>query len=350
MARGRAAALDLALYDRVVAEAKRKFDVWPSAYASGWVTQEYQRRGGAYRGDRPGAGGLVQWFGEEWVDVCTPDLQPCGRAGDDGRRYPKCRPRKDAEAMTAKQRADACRRKRTAEGAAARSRRASGKARAPVRVATRANPIGVEFVDVNVSLDELLANAELLELFVDGGEKQNRRLSDALVEKRRAAHRRQLDGLRLLQQLGAEVRFDGYAIYEGGDPSPVEAHLAPVVNLGALESQIVQVVMDDGGDQPFSEVAFRSALRRGTWQLSWFSDGVPAGHRDLRGSLSKAFTPSTTVSSFGFNAAVLQVTLKDGRTFVREGAAKANPCVPCAALALGLNPSAPPAAKRRLMR
>lgn len=37
------------LYSRVKAEAKRKFDVWPSAYASGWLTKEYKRRGGGYR-------------------------------------------------------------------------------------------------------------------------------------------------------------------------------------------------------------------------------------------------------------------------------------------------------------
>ena len=37
-----------ALYAKVKAEAKRKFDVWPSAYASGWLTKEYQKRGGTY--------------------------------------------------------------------------------------------------------------------------------------------------------------------------------------------------------------------------------------------------------------------------------------------------------------
>jgi len=37
-----------ALYNRVVAEAKRKFDVWPSAYASGWVVKTYKSRGGKY--------------------------------------------------------------------------------------------------------------------------------------------------------------------------------------------------------------------------------------------------------------------------------------------------------------
>lgn len=40
---------DKELYARVVAEAKRKFDVYPSAYANGWVVQEYKRRGGTYK-------------------------------------------------------------------------------------------------------------------------------------------------------------------------------------------------------------------------------------------------------------------------------------------------------------
>ncbi len=39
---------DKELYARIVAEAKRKFDVYPSAYANGWVVQEYKRRGGKY--------------------------------------------------------------------------------------------------------------------------------------------------------------------------------------------------------------------------------------------------------------------------------------------------------------
>jgi hypothetical protein len=32
----------------VIAEAKKKFKVYPSAYANGWVVQEYKRRGGKY--------------------------------------------------------------------------------------------------------------------------------------------------------------------------------------------------------------------------------------------------------------------------------------------------------------
>ncbi len=37
-----------ALYARVKAEAKRKFKVYPSAYANGWLVREYKKRGGTY--------------------------------------------------------------------------------------------------------------------------------------------------------------------------------------------------------------------------------------------------------------------------------------------------------------
>ena len=40
---------DKNLYNRIIAEAKRKFDTYPSAYANGWVVQEYKRRGGTYK-------------------------------------------------------------------------------------------------------------------------------------------------------------------------------------------------------------------------------------------------------------------------------------------------------------
>ena len=34
------------LYSKIKSEAKRKFRVWPSAYASSWLVKEYKRRGG----------------------------------------------------------------------------------------------------------------------------------------------------------------------------------------------------------------------------------------------------------------------------------------------------------------
>ena len=37
------------LYSRVKSEAKRKFAVYPSAYANAWRVREYKKRGGTYR-------------------------------------------------------------------------------------------------------------------------------------------------------------------------------------------------------------------------------------------------------------------------------------------------------------
>lgn len=38
------------LYKKAKAKAKAKFDVYPSAYANGWMVQEYKRMGGKYEG------------------------------------------------------------------------------------------------------------------------------------------------------------------------------------------------------------------------------------------------------------------------------------------------------------
>ena len=47
--RGGAKPTNPALYARVKAEAKRKFAVYPSAYANAWLVREYKKRGGTYR-------------------------------------------------------------------------------------------------------------------------------------------------------------------------------------------------------------------------------------------------------------------------------------------------------------
>jgi len=51
---------DLKLYAEVKAAAKRKFDVYPSAYANGWLVQEYKRRGGKYKSVAKGSVGLAK--------------------------------------------------------------------------------------------------------------------------------------------------------------------------------------------------------------------------------------------------------------------------------------------------
>ena len=44
------------LYARVKAQAKAKFDVYPSAYANAWLVREYKKRGGGYRSEKADSG------------------------------------------------------------------------------------------------------------------------------------------------------------------------------------------------------------------------------------------------------------------------------------------------------
>ena len=43
---------DKDLYARVIAEAKAKFDVYPSAYANGWAAKQYKSKGGTWRKEK----------------------------------------------------------------------------------------------------------------------------------------------------------------------------------------------------------------------------------------------------------------------------------------------------------
>jgi hypothetical protein len=40
------------LYASVKAQAKTKFSVYPSAYASAWISRTYKKRGGTYSGKK----------------------------------------------------------------------------------------------------------------------------------------------------------------------------------------------------------------------------------------------------------------------------------------------------------
>ena len=90
--------VDKKLYEKVKREAKKKFDAWPSAYASGWLVREYKKRGGKYKGKKPKNSGLSRWYKEKWIDVCKlPKKVNCGRKSSKSysklkRKYPYCRP------------------------------------------------------------------------------------------------------------------------------------------------------------------------------------------------------------------------------------------------------------------
>ena len=93
-----------ALYSRVKAEAKRKFAVYPSAYANAWLVREYKNVvaliAQELKNVARSSGGLTRWFKEKWVDVKTG--KPCGRSKGEKRGYPACRPSKRVSSKTPK--------------------------------------------------------------------------------------------------------------------------------------------------------------------------------------------------------------------------------------------------------
>ena len=113
------------LCPRGKAAAKRKFDVYPSAYAnmyasavcSGKVTPGGKKKKKKATAKKTG-GGLRKWVADKWVDIGAPKkdgkFQPCGRKSAKGskRKYPKCVPLSKAKRMTAGERRSAVKRKR----------------------------------------------------------------------------------------------------------------------------------------------------------------------------------------------------------------------------------------------
>lgn len=119
--------LDPDLYAEAKRRVKARVKVWPSAYASGQLVQEYKRLGGRYRstggkaataakknGKRSRSnkrveGGLTRWFEERWVNVCEPKTsagkyKACGRkrATAQAKDYPYCRPSVRVSSQTPK--------------------------------------------------------------------------------------------------------------------------------------------------------------------------------------------------------------------------------------------------------
>jgi hypothetical protein len=84
------------LYEKVKEEAKKKFKVWSSAYASGWLVKEYKRRSGKYSGRKTSSSGISRWYKEKWINVCKlPKKVSCGRSKLSKtwkKNYPYCRP------------------------------------------------------------------------------------------------------------------------------------------------------------------------------------------------------------------------------------------------------------------
>ena len=74
---------DKALYSRVKAEAKSKFDRWPSAYGSAWLVKEYKKRGGGYRKAELG----MEMSDNDFAGYVPADMQEYALGGGIPQRY-----------------------------------------------------------------------------------------------------------------------------------------------------------------------------------------------------------------------------------------------------------------------
>ena len=102
------------------AAAKRKFDVYPSAYANMYASSVCSGKvkpGGKKKVKKAKGGGLREWVKEKWVDIGAPKkkgkYQPCGRKKGSKRKYPKCVPLAKATRMSKSQKESAVKRKRS---------------------------------------------------------------------------------------------------------------------------------------------------------------------------------------------------------------------------------------------
>jgi hypothetical protein len=88
------------LYQQVVQEAKRRFEVWPSAYASMWVQKTYQEKGGKYKTDKKQVAGTTRWSQEQWINMneyLKGNIKACGMPSGKDKA---CRPLKRVNSNT----------------------------------------------------------------------------------------------------------------------------------------------------------------------------------------------------------------------------------------------------------
>jgi hypothetical protein len=84
---------DLKLCPEGYCAAKQKFRVYPSAYANGYATKLCKNLKKKQKMPKKRSkGNLRRWYEEKWVNLCTPDLKPCGSSKKN--QYAYCRPSK----------------------------------------------------------------------------------------------------------------------------------------------------------------------------------------------------------------------------------------------------------------
>jgi len=107
---------DEKLHQKAIAEAKLKFKIWPSAYASAWATARYRqlyklKHGRSTEAFKGRSDSLRSWFDEKWKAINSSGkiVGECGSGATRGKV--KCLPEAKAKALSKKARALIAKRK-----------------------------------------------------------------------------------------------------------------------------------------------------------------------------------------------------------------------------------------------
>lgn len=120
--------------------ARRTYKVHPSAYSNLAASKKYKEMGGKWKKKKKKSqlqtplsakSNLREWLDEKWVDISRKDKSgkhpACGRGDSDKGGYPKCRPKSEADKMSAEEKRKATEQKRSEDNPK------SGKGNKPAR-------------------------------------------------------------------------------------------------------------------------------------------------------------------------------------------------------------------------
>ena len=95
-----------------IAAAKRKFDRWPSAYASMYASQHCQKIGKKKKGSK-GGGKLAKWRREKWIRISTSgEIKGACGTSKNKNNPDRCLPMNKAKSLSKSERATTAKKKK----------------------------------------------------------------------------------------------------------------------------------------------------------------------------------------------------------------------------------------------
>jgi len=143
------------LWSKCQAEAKRKFQVHPSAYSNSFAAKRYKELGGTWRTDD-----LREWHAENWKAINSSGkvVGECGSGETKGKV--KCLPEKKAESLSEEERAKLAKRKQRKDPNASRGG-------APIMVSSKLD----DLVSDSMTSEQLQYACDLINVRMDAGAK-----------------------------------------------------------------------------------------------------------------------------------------------------------------------------------